>query len=343
MDVKAVRQNKWFKRVAWTAGGVLALWAVTWLVVPSIVKNQVEKLATEQLGRRVTLGGVDFKPWSLELTLHDLAVARADGVADPSPQLLVKRFYIDAELQSLVRGAPVVDAIQVEGPHLRVTRLDITDRYDVDDILARLSKPSEKPAGAPLQFALHNLVLSGGAMDFADQAVGKTHEMRDLQVNVPFFSNLASQRTVVVEPHLAFRLNGSRFDSNAQGTPFAQTHKTDATPKISDLDLAPYLGYKPASRPVKLTSAILNADLQLAFEQAPKRVVKLSGVAQAGKVRLVGAGSGPNVPQDATAQRPELLAFDLLKVALDDVRPLERVAHLSALELNGAVLSVHRG
>jgi len=51
---------------------------VTWLAVPSIVKNQVEKLATEQLGRRVTL--------------HDLAVARADGVADPSPQLLVKRF-----------------------------------------------------------------------------------------------------------------------------------------------------------------------------------------------------------------------------------------------------------
>ena len=118
MDVKAVRQNQWFKRVAWTAGGVLALWAVTWLAVPSIVKNQVEKLATEQLERRVRLGGVDFKPWSLELTLDDLAVARADGVADPSPQLLVKRFcfYIDAELQSLVRWAPVVDAIQVEGP-----------------------------------------------------------------------------------------------------------------------------------------------------------------------------------------------------------------------------------
>ena len=116
MDVKAVGQNKWFKRGAWTLGGVLALWAVTWLAVPSIVKNQVEKLTAEQLGRRVTLGAVDFKPWSLELTLHDLSVARADGVADPSPQLLVKRFYIDAELQSPVRWAPVADAIQVEGP-----------------------------------------------------------------------------------------------------------------------------------------------------------------------------------------------------------------------------------
>ncbi|MDO9196650.1 DUF748 domain-containing protein [Rhodoferax sp.] len=342
MDVKAVRQNKWFKRVARTVGGVLALWAVTWLAVPSIVKNQVEQLATEQLGRRVTLGGVDFKPWSLELTLHDLAMARADGVADPSPQLLVKRFYIDAELQSLVRWAPVVDAIQVEEPHLRVTRLDTTGRYDVDDILARLSKPNENPDGAPLQFALHNLVLSGGAMDFADKAVGKTHQIRDLQVNLPFLSNLASQRTVLVEPRLAFQLNGSRFDSSAQGTPFAQTHKTDAALKISDLDLGPYLGYIPASLPVRLTSAILNAELKLAFEQAPRNVVKLSGTAQAGKVRVVSAGSAPNAPQGVTAQGLELLVFDLLKVTLEDVRPLERVARLATVELNGPILSVHR-
>ena len=153
MDVTEVRQNRWFRRVVAVAGGVMALWAVTWLAVPPLVRSQLEKLATEQLGRKVTLGAVDFKPWSLELTLHDLAVARADGVADPSPQLLVKRFYIDAELQSLLRWAPVVDAIQVEEPHLRVTRLDIAGHYDVDDVLARLSQPGEKPDGAPLSFA----------------------------------------------------------------------------------------------------------------------------------------------------------------------------------------------
>lgn len=342
MVINFVQQNKWIRRSVWAVGSVLALWGVAWLVVPPIVKSQVEKFASTQLGRKVTLGDVDFKPWSLELTVHDLAVARADGVADASPQLFVKRFYIDAELQSLVRLAPVFDAIKVEAPYLSLTHLG-DGHYDVDDILGRLSKSTGKPDGAALRFALYNLALSGGAMDFTDKPVGKIHALRDLQIDVPFLSNLASQRTVLVEPKLAFRLNGSRFDSSAQGTPFAQTRKTDATFKLTDLDVTSYLGYVPASLPVKLRSAILNADFKVAFEQSPKLAsVKFSGTLQAGKVRLVGAGSKVNASNAAKPEDPELLDFDLLKLTLLDVRPLERVAHLGVVELSGPSLAVHR-
>lgn len=323
-------------------GSVLALWGVAWLAVPPIVKSQVERIASEQLGRKVTLGAVDFKPWSLELTVYDLAVARADGVADASPQLFVKRFYIDAELQSLVRLAPVLDAIEVDAPHLSLIHLG-GGHYDVDDILGRLSKSAGKPGGAAFRFALYNLALSGGAMDFTDKSVGKTHALRDLQINVPFLSNLASQRTVLVEPKLAFRLNGSRFDSSAQGTPFAETRKTDATFKLTDLDVTPYLGYIPANLPVKLKSAILNADLKVAFEQSPKMAsVKLSGTLQAGKVRVVSSGLNANASRAVKSEDPELLGFDLLKLTLLDVRPLERVARLGVVELSGPSLAVHR-
>jgi uncharacterized protein involved in outer membrane biogenesis len=159
---------------------------------------------------------VDFSPWSLELSVHDLAIATADGSA---AQLAVKRLYIDAELQSLLRLAPVIDAVSVEQPAVRLTHLG-GGRYDIDDILARLNKPSAQPAGEPQKFALYNLAISGGSLDFADKAVNKTHEVRDFALGIPFLSNLPSQREVKVEPHLALALNGSRFDSTAQGTPF---------------------------------------------------------------------------------------------------------------------------
>ncbi|MES2879379.1 MAG: DUF748 domain-containing protein [Pseudomonadota bacterium] len=333
MDIKSLKQNKWFKRALWTTGGIVTLWGLAWLVVPSVAKSQMEKLVSEQLGRKVTLGEVDFKPWSLELTVNDIAIARAENALDKSPQLAVKRIYIDAELQSLLRLAPVLDAVQVDAPQLSLTHLG-GGHYDVDDILARLAKPSGQPAGAPLSFALYNLALSGGALDFTDKAVDKTHELRDLQIQVPFLSNLDSQRSVLVEPKLAFRLNGSQFDSSAQSTPFAQTHKSDATFKVSDLDLKPYLAYLPTSLPVKLSSAVLNADLKVAFEQSPKVVVKLSGTLQAGKVKLTSAA--------AQEKAPELLDFDLLKLTLTDVRPLEQVARLASVELHSANLSVHR-
>ena len=331
MNVTSLQHNKWFKRALWAMAGLVALWGAAWLAVPPLLKSQIEELASAQLGRKVTLGAVDFKPWSLELTLNDLAVARAQGAAEPSPQFTIQRIYIDAELQSLLRLAPVLDAFEVTSPRLNLTHLG-DGHYDVDDILARLNPPADKPAASPLRFALYNLALSDGALDFTDQRVGKTHALRDVQIKLPFLSNLESQRTVLVQPQLAFLLNGSRFDSSAQGTPFAQTHKTDATFKITNLDLAPYLAYMPASLPVKLNAAVLNVDLKVAFEQSPKTVVKISGLVQAGKVSLLSSG----------AKAPELLAFDLLTLTLSDVRPLERVARLAAVELNGASLNVQR-
>ena len=87
---------------------LLLLWLALWLAVPTLLKSQIQRLATEKLGRNVTLASVQFRPWTLELFLHGL---RIDGLAGASqPLLSVERIYIDAELQSLLRLAPVLDA-----------------------------------------------------------------------------------------------------------------------------------------------------------------------------------------------------------------------------------------
>ena len=147
-----------------------------------LLRHQVQKIASEKLGRTVTLGAVDFKPWTMELTLSDLAVATADGKAE---QVRIKRIYMDGELQSLLRMEPVVDAITVDEPVVRLTHLG-GGRYDVDDIITKLTPPPDQPPSEPAQFALYNLALNGGSFDFIDNAVGKTHTVRDLRLGVPF-------------------------------------------------------------------------------------------------------------------------------------------------------------
>jgi uncharacterized protein involved in outer membrane biogenesis len=127
--------------------------------------------------------------------VRDLAVARAQGVSDASPQFSVKRFYIDAELQSLVRLAPVVDALEVQAPQLSLSLLG-QGRYDVDDILARLNQPrdkADKPDDAPLSFALYNLALTGGTVDFTDKTVNKTHAVRDFADHAAVFEQSGLQ------------------------------------------------------------------------------------------------------------------------------------------------------
>ncbi|RYX89593.1 MAG: DUF748 domain-containing protein [Comamonadaceae bacterium] len=320
------RQNKWVRRAAYALAGVVVLWVLAWAAVPPLLKSQVEKVATEKLGRHVTLGAVDFRPWTLELTLRDLVVAGSGG---SPPQLAIKRLYIDAELQSLLRLAPVIDAVTIEGVHAKLVHLG-GGSYDIDDILGRLAASAQPEPSGQARFALYNLSVVGGSVDFTDQAVGKTQQVRELQLALPFLSNLDSDRDIKVEPRLAFRLNGSPFDSAAAGTPFTQTRKTDASIRLKAFDVRPFVGYLPSTVPVRLQSGVVEADLRLAFEQSPKLAVKLSGTVQASGVKL------------ADAQGQDLLAFDGLKVDLQDVRPLERDVRLSLVELTGPKLEVAR-
>ncbi len=306
---------------------VLALWLLGWLAVPPVARSQIEKIASEKLGRQVTVGKIDFKPWTLELTIDDLAVAGANGAP---PQLKVARLYADAELQSILRLAPVVDAVRVESPAIRLKHL-ADGKYDIDDILARLAGgPPPDPKATPPKFAIYNIAISNGALDFEDEPVKAKHELREFALNVPFLSNLPSQREVKVAPKLAFVLNGSRFDSAALATPFAETRQADASINFSKLDLAPYLGYIPAGLPVQLQAAVLDADLKIDFEQAKTTGLKLSGTIEAHDARL------------ADAKGRDLLAFTSLKLGLADVRPLENKVHLSELSVTAPQLKVLR-
>ncbi|MFT4241290.1 MAG: DUF748 domain-containing protein [Acidovorax sp.] len=324
-----LRQHRWLRIAARALAALVVLWLLLWLALPPLLKGPLQRAASEQLGRAVTVGAIDFKPWTLELALTDVAVAGAGDGAPP--QLTIGRIYADGELQSLLRLAPVVDALTVENPALRVTHLG-DGRYDVDDIIAKVTAPppEPKPDTGPARLALYNLALTGGTVDFTDQAVGRTHEVRDLTLKVPFISTLSSQREIKVEPQLAFALNGSRFDSSAAGTPFAQTSRAEANIRWDGVDLAPYLGYLPASLPVKLQSATLGVDVKIAFEQTPRVAVKLTGTADAHKVKI------------ADRQGADLLAYDKLHVALADVRPLEQVIHLGSVELTAPALTVTR-
>jgi hypothetical protein len=327
-----LRQSRWFKPATRALAALLGVWALSWLSVPALVKGPLERLASEQLGRTVTVGSLDFKPWSLELTLRDITVAGAKG-AEGQAQLTIGRVYVDAELQSLLRLAPVVDAFTVENPVLRLTHLG-QGRYDVDDVIAKLTAPKDEPAPPPstepARLALYNLLLQGGRVDFTDNTVGKTHSVQDLLLSVPFISTLTDKKEVRVEPRLAFTLEGSRFDSSAQSTPFAQTRHADAHIRWDDLDLAPYLGYLPASLPIQLKAATLDVDVKLAFEQTPRLAVKLSGQVQTRDVKMT----------DREGQ--DLLAFDRLTVDMADVRPFEQVVNLAQVELLKPVLHAQR-
>ena len=324
----------WLRRLCWLGVAVLLVWGVGWWLLPPVARHQLESIASDKLGRQVRVERLEFAPWSLALTLHGLSVAPAAGSADRQPQFHIRRLYVDGSLASLFRLAPVVDAVQIEGPTLRLTHLG-GGRYDIDDVLQRLRGPQTSASAAVPGFALHNLVLSGGSVDVTDLAAGKTHELRELTVGLPFLSSLATQREVLVQPQLAFQLNGSRFDATASAAPFAQVRRGELQLTLKALDLAPFLAYLPADLPVRLAATVLTTDLRVAFDTVPTHSLRISGTLQADRVKLLATTPGAE-------PGPELLALERLHLGIDELRPLERQARLGTLALLNPRLTLSR-
>lgn len=306
------------RRAGWGVAVAVLLYVGAWLGVPPLLRAQLQTQGSEILGRQVTVAQVRFNPLTLELEVGGVAVAAASGNA---PQLRIGRVYVNAAAQSLWRLAPVIDALEIDDPVLRVAQTG-PGAFDFDDIVQRFSRLPAAPAGPGMRFALYNVRLSGGEIDFDDQTVHVQHQLRALALSLPFLSNLPADREVKVLPRLAFELDGSRFDTSAQATPFDASHQTQARLRIQGFDLAPLAAYVPASLGVKLEGAKLDADLGLDFAQrgnAPE--VRLSGTLRLDDVNL------------ADARGDKLMGLGRLDVALGDVRPLQRQVELASVEL----------
>jgi hypothetical protein len=320
------------KRLGWAVLAVLGLLVLAWAGVPLLLKSQIEQHASATLGRPVTVGRIDFKPWTLELTAEQLTVGAAPGAPSAEPLLKIARLYANADLRSVLNLAPVLTALEIDQPEVRLTRT-AEGHYDIDDLIARFSQPATTPPQEePARFALHNVQLRGGAVRFTDQPLQREHQLTGLTLAIPFLSNLPAAIDTEVTPRLAFQLDGTAFDSDAKVKPFAAQRPTQAQFKLNGFDLAPWLGYWPDALPVKLQRGRVSSELALHFEAPPKQppVVRLSG-------RLNAEDLG--VTDRAGAA---VLSWGALDVALRDVQPLARQITLGAVTLDGLALDVSR-
>lgn len=268
--VPALATSAWRARLlrgarftAWSVASLLLLWLLAWAGLPPLLKWQLERQASAALGRSISVERVDLKPWSLELELKGLRIADAQGQGE---QFSLGRFYVDLDWRSLLRLAPVLDAVEFDQPQLKLRHLG-KGQYDIDDLLERLLKPDQPPSALP-RFALFHLQLHGGAIDFIDEPLGRTQQIRQLTLDLPFLSSLEQQREEKIEPSLNFLLNGDPVDAKAMLLPFAQARQGEARLRSTALDLKPWLPYWPAKLPLRPTRGQLAFDFGMRLSPA---------------------------------------------------------------------------
>ena len=315
--------KRWQRLILVLGFGLLAMYAICWAALPMLLQWQIEKQGTQALGRAVSVEQVIFKPGSMRLIVRGMRVAQAGGDAlVPPAQLTVDEVEFNASIQSLFVWAPVADAVRVRNPQLKLTHLG-QGRYDIDDVLARLTSSGSQSTGVP-RLSLFNIQLSGGGVEFRDEPYAVTHTLSDLQLDIPFLSNLGGRREVATHPRLVFRFNEAIFDTDAQTMPFAADRRTQAHFQVKGVDVAPYLPYWPAAWPVRLIAGQLAWDLRLDFRQETQPELSVSGQVSMRHLKLQANQKQSDLP---------LLQLGGVDLMIDTLKPLDGVLKLPQIRV----------
>lgn len=336
------------RAVRWTLGSFAALLlvfgALGYFWLPGFARARVETLLSEQLARPVRIQRIEVSPFALSVTVRGFSIAeQAEAQAASGTQqefLGFDSLYVDLSSATLVRLVPVLSEVRLAGPRVRVVRL-ADGRYNFSDILDRLAAAPAAPekSEGPPQFSVANISLSGGRVDFEDQQAGSTQSVTEISLGVPFVANTPGTVESWVQPSFSAKVNGAKLTLEGKTRPFAPGQDAALEINIADFDLMRLAAYLPPGLPARLTSAHLDAALQVRFArpkgQNPQ--VRVNGKTALRDVSLVaaaakgGAGGG--------AQGGSVVRLNKAELTLEEAT-LAGAAR-GALTLTG--LSVARG
>jgi uncharacterized protein involved in outer membrane biogenesis len=319
------RRTRW---ILWTLVGLLVVFALAgFLAVPPVLKSQLEEKLSEVLHRNVTVEAVRVNPFAPSVTVRGLSVRERTG---DSPFARFDELYLNVAWRSIFYLAPVVDEITLVKPQLRLVRS--ADRtYNFQDLLDEFMARPKSDAPMP-QFALFNIRLVDGRVDFDDRVEKEKHELSDLRIGVPFLSSFAADAEINVAPELSMMVNGALLSLTGDALPFEGTRAATLSLDVHSVNLTRLIDYLPLRPRAKLADAVLDARLTIAFEQPPGSapVVKLRGSTAVRRLSVLD-------PHDRPA-----IAWKRLAVELNEVEPLTPRIDLKSVELEGADIHLRR-
>lgn len=310
--------------------------AVGYFAIPKAVRWAVETVASRELGRTVRVESISANPYTLRVTLRGLVV---EGGAEPAPLLTVREIRANASVGSILRLAPVLDALNVDGLTANIVRLE-AQRFSFSDIVDRIrARPGT--SGEPARYALYNIEVTDSTINFDDRPIGRKHLLSEIRIGIPFISNLPTHAEIKVQPAFFARLNGSPIDIKGETRPFHETLESSIDLRFDGLDIPTYVAYSPVGLNFTIPRGTLNTDLRIAFRRAAP--AQREQPARPEQTLVTGSLTISDFALGAPAASPQpMLAWRSLRVSFDELEPLARRAVIGDIALVAPTVEVVR-
>ena len=249
--------------------------------------------------------------------------------------LSFEELFANIQAISIFKRAIVVSEIRLTKPYTRIIREE-DGSYNFNDLMEKATaekRPPPAKKSQPLQFSINNINIINGSIDFLDAPKEVFHEITDMNLAVPFISNIRYHvEKTYVQPRFSALVNGDSFTIEGKTKPFADSLETEFDINIHDLDLADYLGYVPAHKKFKLLSGALDLTGKLSYvlheDKGPDLV--LTGKMTLRDIDLADESS------------KSLWKVNKTEFEIASVKPFEASIHLSRVDIQSPEINMRR-
>jgi len=230
-------------------------------IAPPLMKPYIMKKMSEALHRKASIEKISINPYAVSITLKKFSL---EDPGKPKPFVAFDELYVNADLMSsLFRRALILKQITLTNPYVGISRKP-EGSYNFSDLLPKdEAKPDKEDK--PFLFSLNNIQIINGNIDFEDAPKKTNHTVRELNVSVPFISNIEYHLEKYVEPKFSTNINNNKFELAGKTQPFLTSRATSFDINIQDIDIPYYLNYVPAKMNCQLKSARLDTNIKLNF------------------------------------------------------------------------------
>jgi uncharacterized protein involved in outer membrane biogenesis len=307
--------------VVFTLAGFFAL--------PPFLKSVLVRKLSENLHREVTISQINLNPFTLTMKVKGILVKELNS---PDTFLSCDEIFIDFESLSAFKRALIFRAIYVKQPFIKVARNPDTS-FNFSDLIEKdETKKPEEENQKPLRFSFNNMKIENGSIDFWDGPKQTKHTVRELNIGVPFFSNILYYIDTDVKPEFSAIINETPYTLQGKTKPYADSLETSFDIDIKDLDIPYYLAYVPVKMNFKIVSASLDTNAKISFIQSK------SGKAS---LKVTGDVSLKKIAIDDERKLP-LLRLPMFGISIAESEPLSQSVHLSKVFIQSPELDIRR-
>lgn len=173
-----VRHPRTRKIVIWFAAIFVAFGVLLGLAAPPLLRGKIASELSKKLHRPVAIEQIKVNPYALTVTVRGFLMQEKQG---QTPALSFDELFVNLELKSLIRLAPVIKDLRLVKPYVNLVRHQ-DFKYNFQDLIDEFTSG---PAGPTPKFALNNIQIIDGKIDFDDQPEQTKHSIISCPTSPP--------------------------------------------------------------------------------------------------------------------------------------------------------------